>query len=116
ISTQFLQIAGRIRDSKYRGNIMHVLSTTRYSENLSYEEFKTSMQADIQAEQSMVMDLGRMEDLDNRIKAASALSLRFFQVDRELKAITSDLNAHKIDLYNYRILNEDYSSIAHLRR
>jgi hypothetical protein len=63
-----------------------------------------------------VTDLARMESPDNRMNAASALSLRFFQVDRELKAITSDLNASKIDLYNYRILNEDYVSLTNLRK
>jgi hypothetical protein len=116
ISTQFLQISGRIRNSQYRGLIYHVVSKTRYSEKLSYDEFKKGMQTDITEEQSMVIDLERMENPDNKINAASALSLRYFQVDKESKTITSDLNASKIDLYNYRILNEDYVSLTNLRK
>ena len=116
ISTQVLQISGRIRDSKYRGLIYHVVSRTRYSEKLSYDQFKKKMETDIKDEQSMVTDLGRMESLDNRITAGVALGLRFFQVDKESKTITSDLNASKIDLYNYRILNEDYISLTNLSK
>ena len=41
ISTSIQQIAGRIRNSKYMGEIVHLYSLNRYL-NLSYEEFKAS--------------------------------------------------------------------------
>ena len=41
ISTLFIQIIGRIRDSKYRNNIVHVVSNTQYNGNVSYQDFKT---------------------------------------------------------------------------
>ncbi len=114
ISTQFLQIAGRIRNSKYRDYIWHVYSKIRYSDKLPYKDFKKMMDSDIEEEKSMVTDLNRMENLDNLIKAASAQKFRFFYVDKEKKLIIPDLNASKIDLYNYRILNSDYASMTNL--
>lgn len=39
ISTLFVQICGRIRDSIYNREITHLFSTTRYSEDLTLEEF-----------------------------------------------------------------------------
>ena len=39
ISTLFVQICGRIRDSIYKSEITHIYSTTRYSEDLTLEEY-----------------------------------------------------------------------------
>jgi hypothetical protein len=116
ISTQFLQIAGRIRNSKYRGHIMHVLTTTRYSNKLSYDEFKEMMDENIKEEQLLVNDLENLQVLDHKIKVAAKQDLKFFRVDEEAKTIIADFNASKIDLYNYRILNSDYSSMTLLRK
>ena len=41
ISTLFIQIIGRIRNSKYRDNIFHVVSNTQYNGTVSYQDFKT---------------------------------------------------------------------------
>ena len=114
ISTQFLQISGRIRNSKYNQAIYHVVSRTRYSEKLPYKKFKNLMDGDIKKEQSEVADLQNMKNPAHRIDAAAGFSFRFFHVDKELQTITPDLNASKIDLYNYRILNSDYSTFTHL--
>lgn len=116
ISTQVLQISGRIRNSQYRGVIYHVVSRTRYSERLSYEQFKTAMIEDIEKEDKFYNNLMAMPDPYCRVEAAKGLHLRFFHVDEELQTITSDLNASKIDLYNYRILNSDYALLTNLRQ
>lgn len=42
ISTLFTQICGRIRDSKYKTEIIHVYSTTKYSDQVSLAEFIAS--------------------------------------------------------------------------
>ena len=39
ISTSIRQIAGRIRDTQYH-NITHIYTSTRYNENLTYDEYK----------------------------------------------------------------------------
>ena len=40
ISTSLQQIAGRVRNTKYWENINHVFTTTRYNNNLSYDEYR----------------------------------------------------------------------------
>ena len=42
ISTLFTQICGRLRDSKYKGEIIHVYSTTKYSREVTLDEFVAS--------------------------------------------------------------------------
>ena len=42
ISTLFTQICGRLRDSKYKGEIIHVYSTTKYSRDVTLDEFVAS--------------------------------------------------------------------------
>ena len=116
ISTQVLQISGRIRDSKYRGLIYHVVSRTRYSEKLSYDQFKKKMDTDIETENRYYKNIMVMPDAECRIKAARDAHFRFFQIDEEAQTVSSDLNASKIDLYNYRILNEDYVSLTNLSK
>jgi hypothetical protein len=113
ISTQFLQIAGRIRNSKYAQSISHILTNTRYSGKLSYEQFKNMTIEDMKKEQSEIEDLRKME-VDNQIKYASKIDYKYHYVDTEEKTITTDLNAPKIDLYNYKILHRDYASMANL--
>mgnify|MGYP004700965085 CR=1 FL=1 len=42
ISTSFRQILGRIRDTKYRNEAIHIFKETRYSEFATYEDYKQS--------------------------------------------------------------------------
>lgn len=114
ISTQFLQIAGRIRNSKYRGHIWHVLSHTRYSGKLSYTEFRKMVHADIKKEQEIVAQLDHMQDLDVKMNCALKMDFKFYRVDEMTRSIQQNLNASKIDLYNYQILNSDYHSMTNL--
>lgn len=42
VSTLFTQICGCLRDSKYKGEIIHVYSTTKYSREVTLDEFVAS--------------------------------------------------------------------------
>lgn len=44
ISTLFTQICGRIRDSRYKAQIVHVYSTTKYSKAVTLDEFVAATQ------------------------------------------------------------------------
>ena len=116
ISTQFLQICGRIRDSKYKEKVYHVYNNTRYSGDLSFSEFEKMMKIDIEDEQSDVEDLYNMKNKKLIIKCAKNLRLQFFQIDEEEQTIKRDYNAPKIDLYNYRLLNSDYKTKTRLNK
>jgi hypothetical protein len=54
ISTLFVQIIGRIRDSNYKNSIMHVFSNTQYKGDVSYDDFKKVVEREFnQAEQTI---------------------------------------------------------------
>lgn len=115
ISTQFLQIAGRIRNSKYKGTITHIVSKTRYSEKISFDEFNKMTEDDINEEKRIVANYLSMPDFDCTLDAAKRKNLQFFYVDEDAKTITMDTNAVKINLYNYKI-SRDYSSMLNLSK
>ena len=48
ISTLFTQICGRLRDSKYKGEIIHVYSTTKYSRDVTLDEFVAATKKTLQ--------------------------------------------------------------------
>ncbi len=115
ISTQFLQICGRIRNSKYKAHVCHVLTNTRYSGQLSYNEFKKMMKSDIKKEQIKVEKLLRIGDMELIIELAKQnIRLQFFVINEEAQTITQDLNAMKIDLYNYWLSKSVYRTKATL--
>jgi len=47
ISTLIIQICGRIRDSRYKTEITHIFSETRYNQFVSYAEFKLHSESQI---------------------------------------------------------------------
>jgi len=72
ISTQFTQIAGRLRNSTYNSAIIHIYSKTRYS-GLSFEEFKESAEKTLSESEKFVTDINNIPE-DSRKKVLSNLS------------------------------------------
>lgn len=54
ISTSFIQICGRIRNSVYRDEIVHLYSTSRYQSDITLEEFEQSTYRALQDAQEYV--------------------------------------------------------------
>lgn len=112
ISTQFLQIAGRIRNSKYKDAIFHIYTNTRYTGLASYKEFKAMVERSIKEDDSFFEDILKLKP-ENKMKAAEG-KLTYYTVDMIAGTIEPDKNKQKIDLYNYKILNEVYISKVNL--
>jgi hypothetical protein len=99
ISTQFQQIAGRIRNTKYWNTITHIFTETRYYNNLTYEEFKTICGKQVDRVESKLVQLG---NLDQDLRKDVMMPLESYVV-KEDDLFSFDPNLVKIDLYNFKI-------------
>jgi hypothetical protein len=106
ISTSFQQIAGRIRNTKYWNEITHIFTETRYSNKLSYQEFKSTVDNTIKTAEQLI-------DIYNNLPEIARTPL---QVDcstylmKEGDLFSFDSNLAKIDLYNFKICNCIYKA------
>lgn len=62
ISTLFTQICGRLRDSKYKGEIIHVYSTTKYSRDVTLDEFVASTKKVLAEAVSYADEINKLSD------------------------------------------------------
>lgn len=110
ISTQLIQITGRIRDTKYNSVIYHLHTGGRYlgDKKLSFDEFKQL------SDETLVLDSRRVErnkeDRDFLIKSIERSTIIYYGYDEEEDTYYLDNNRIKIDLYNYKITNEVYKN------
>lgn len=102
ISSSVQQIVGRIRDSKYKGCIIHIFSTARYVDT-DESMFEENQKRVVEESQAMVAQLGKMDK-----KYADAVGT--FKADRQDEYAYTifkdnqwmyDDNLRLLDLYNY---------------
>lgn len=109
ISTSIQQIAGRIRNSKYIGNITHLYSTTRYTE-LTYEEF---LEESRKTEEESKRLIQKINDSDKEVRDLIAekadMSDKYIKKNKENSTFSFDSNLVKVDLYNYKVVSKTYS-------
>lgn len=111
ISTSVQQIAGRIRDSKYIGTIWHLFERSRYSNGLSYDEFKEWVQQESNICESAVAELNSLGE--NAKTIIGEPNSPYIEKDKNNR-FHFDPNRLKIDLFNYKVCNI-YSSTVALR-
>ena len=107
ISTSFRQIMGRIRDTKYRNSVIHILKGTRYSEIKTYEEYKA-------------YTVRLQKDAEDLIQTYNKLSehklkedwLNEYYITKAGDKYSIDKNLIKYDLMKYKLANETNASIA----
>lgn len=127
ISTSLKQIAGRIRKTKYWDTIYHIYQTTRYNNNVSFEDFKKSSLEEVDKAKKKADKLNELPD--DEIKD-DILRLYKKEMDEGIKSYLSirdgkfiyDENILKLDLYNYKVtkclyklrinLSEEYKKIG----
>ena len=94
VSTTIRQIAGRIRDTRYK-EITHIFSESRYGRDVSYAQFKASTEKEIdKAERFLKWYATGDEDVKSTI-----------QTDMDYinkKTMTLDNNRLKLDMLNFR--------------
>lgn len=104
ISTQIRQIAGRIRNTKY-SEITHLYKSTRYNEDLTYEQYKSVVLEEEKKAKSYVAKVNSDSELINGTKESTYA----YVVKEEDGTLSFDPNRMKLDIYNYKCLHHIYS-------
>lgn len=111
ISTSLHQIAGRIRDSKYAEEIWHLFSNTRYSKDLTYEEYSKVVQDNIKVSERRIDTYNAIIPEDRAVISVDSDSEYFVKRDNWFYF---DPNRVKFDLYNFKITNHIYKTKVNL--
>ena len=114
ISTLFTQICGRLRDSKYKGEIIHVYSTTKYSRDVTLDEFVASTKkvfaeaVDYAKEINGLSETAREKTL-SKIKYINEQYVRI-----EDNRLIVDKNLANMDIVNFKICRHIYRTYVNL--
>lgn len=114
ISTLFTQICGRLRDSKYKGEIIHVYSTTKYSREVTLDEFVASTKKVLAEAVSYADEINKLSDT-TRIKTLSKIKYINEQYVRiEDNRLIVDKNLANMDIVNFKICRHIYRTYVNL--
>lgn len=109
ISTSVQQIAGRIRNSKYIGEIIHLYgSDSRYKRELTLEEFKAEIAKEVADVRSAVEQFNKLDEYARKLMVELKSP---YIVKNEDNTFSFDENKPKIDLFNYKVQNI-YTSVV----
>ena len=111
ISTSLHQIAGRIRNSKYASEIWHLFSSTRYSNDLTYEEYSEVVKENIKVSHRRIDTYNAIIPEDRAVISVDSDSEYFVKKDN---LFHFDPNRVKFDLYNFKITNHIYKTKVNL--
>lgn len=114
ISTLFTQICGRIRDSKYKTEIIHVYSTTKYSDQVSLAEFIASTEKTWSEAESYAAEINALSE-SARVKTLSKIPYINEQYVRiEDNRLIVDRNLVNMDIVNFKICRHIYRTYVNL--
>ncbi|MCD7970448.1 MAG: hypothetical protein LUF87_08855 [Alistipes sp.] len=116
ISTLFVQICGRIRNSIYNSDITHIFSTTRYSEDLTLEEFTQKTKETLIKAVKFANDINAVP-LDSRqtmLSKIKYLNEKFVRI--EDNGLMVDKNLANLDIVNFKITNQIYRTVVTLEK
>ena len=110
ISTLFIQICGRIRDSKYNTEVFHIHSTTRYSENLTLDEFIARTKQTLNKAVKLAYDMNNVPEDSRAIVLSKIPYLNEQYVRIENNRLFVDKNLVNLDIYNFKITKQIYKT------
>lgn len=114
ISTLFTQICGRLRDSKYKGEIIHVYSTTKYSREVTLDEFTASTKKVLAEAVQYADEINKLSET-TRIKTLSKIKYINEQYVRiEDNRLVVDKNLANMDIVNFKICRHIYRTYVNL--
>ena len=114
ISTLFTQICGRLRNSKYKGEIIHVYSTTKYSREVTLDEFVASTKSVLAEAEQYAADINALPE-KSRIKTLSKIPYINEQYVRiEDCRLVVDKNLANMDIVNFKICRHIYRTYVNL--
>ena len=114
ISTLFTQICGRIRDSRYKAQIVHVYSTTKYSKAVTLDEFVAATQRTLADAESYAAEINSLSDA-TRVKTLSKIPYINEQYVRIAdNRLIVEKNLANMDIVNFKISRHIYATYVNL--
>lgn len=115
ISTLFTQICGRVRNSRYSDRVVHIYSTTHYSEDVSLEEFKLSSLKTFEEARKYADELNALSESARRrtLQKIPYLNERYIKVEDD--RLIADRNLVNKDIVNFKICRHIYRHYANLK-
>ena len=115
ISTLIIQICGRIRDSKYKTEVHHIFSETRYNDFISLDDFKEHSEKQIQEAKDWLNAINNMNEANRKttiqlIERNNKSGLNEMYIFKEGDKLNFDENLVKLDIVNYKITHHLYNS------
>ena len=114
ISTLFTQICGRIRDSRYKTQIVHVYSTTKYSKAVTLDEFVAATQRTLADAESYAAEINSLSEA-TRVKTLSKIPYINEQYVRIVNnRLVVEKNLANMDIVNFKISRHIYATYVNL--
>lgn len=114
ISTLFTQICGRLRDSPYKGEIIHVFSTTRYSREVTLDEFVASTKKVLAEAVSYADEINQLSDTAREKTLSKIKYINEQYIRIEDNRLVVDKNLANMDIVNFKICRHIYSTYVNL--
>lgn len=114
ISTLFTQICGRLRDSKYKGEIIHVYSTTKYSREVTLDEFVAATKKTLQEALQYADEINLLSDTAREKTLSKIKYINEQYVRIEDNRLVVDKNLANMDIVNFKICRHIYRTYVNL--
>ena len=108
ISTLFTQICGRLRDSKYKGEIIHVYSTTKYSRDVTLDEFVASTKKVLAEAVDYAKEINGLSETAREKTLSKIKYINEQYVRIEDNRLIVDKNLANMDIVNFKICRHIY--------
>lgn len=112
ISTTFIQVCGRIRQSNFNREIIHLYSTNRYTNDISVSDFEKAtrmVMADAQSEADLINAMQSESYKERKIQEIRRQNNPYLRIDAN-NTVTVDSNILNLEMMNYKIVNGIYQS------
>lgn len=114
ISTLFTQICGRLRDSKYKGEIIHVYSTTKYSREVTLDEFVAATKKTLQEALQYADEINLLSDTAREKTLSKIKYINEQYVRIEDNQLVVDKNLANMNIVNFKICRHIYRTYVNL--
>ena len=114
ISTLFTQICGRLRDSQYKGEIVHVFSTTKYSREVTLDEFVAATKKTLQEAVEYADEINKLSDTVREKTLSKIKYINEQYVRIEDNRLIVDRNLANKDIVNFKICRHIYRTYINL--
>lgn len=113
ITTKVRQVCGRLRDSKYKDEVILLLNTTKHRyAGTSYSDFISQVQESERLGRIKSATISRYseDELLAELRTYNKESYSNIYLNKFNNHIFFDENLKKLDIYNYKLISEIYSS------